>query len=196
LKIRELLCEYARQLNLTEFESLPSPTPKNVTDRYRVGKVAFDNESGMGSTPNNANASYLGFTIFISPDEFLRFAAPGQRREQSKKLYLEIKNHVPIGTPFLAIKYNEKQFGQGEPLRVEVVGHEGRNRCGAIEMLNGAHEKMPVHIIPRGELRARHFNEHFFSELRVRGMVPEGSGDGAEPKKMDISKIFWMGKQL
>jgi hypothetical protein len=197
MKLLELF-ESASQLSQEAFESLPSPSPKNVDFRFKVGNVAFDNENGMGATPNNANVNYLGFTIMMTPADFLAYALPGQRKEKAKELASLMKKHVPIGAPFLTLDINLEKFESGEePLRVVVDGHEGRARTLAIEMLNGAAEKFPVNIFPRN-LRARHLNEKFFEVLREVGMVPESESrsSSAKPKKSNFGKIFWAGKEV
>jgi len=169
LKVRELFETFDyKNLSETEFDHLSAPDAANVNDRYKVGKVAFDNEKGMGATPNNANIHYLGFVINITPSEFLNLAAHGDRSGTAEQIVSKIKDRTPIGAPFLVIKYNEKAFGQGEPLHVEIVGHEGRARMTAIRMVNGDSTKIPVHMMGRGELRARHLGEHFFSELHAK----------------------------
>jgi len=195
LRVRELFehLDY-KSLSETEFDNLPPPNAKNINDRYRVGKVAFDNKDGMGAVPNNQEVNYFGFTIFITPSVFLRFAAAGDRSETAKGLVEKIKNRTPIGNPFFSITFNEKQFEDGEPLTVKIVAHEGRARMSAIEQINGDLEKVPVHIFLRGETRARHLNEKFFQALRDRGAVPEkGAGYLSD---LHIGKIFWMGKTL
>ena len=195
MKVRELFETHDyKNLSETEFDHLSAPDAKNIADRYKVGKVAFDNKDGLGAVPNNQEINYFGFTINITPSEFLDFAAHGDRGATAEKIVNLIKDRTPVGAPFLQIKYNEKAFGQGEPLRVEIVGHEGRARMTAIRIVNGDSGKIPVHVMPRGETRARHLDDKFFAALRKVGMVPEKSyGD---PKHLDIGKIFWMGKTL
>jgi len=195
MKISELFEDFAHKaLTETEFDNLNAPDAKNTNDRYKVGKIAFDNEDGIGVTANNGNVHYRGFVVCLTPSDFLRLAYPADREEAAKKIAEHIKNREPLGAPFLDVKFNEKDFSQGEPLEVEVLGHEGRARMTAIRMVNGDSTKIPVHIIPRGEVRARHFDEKFFSALRKVGMVPEKSS--GPPRHVDIGKIFWMGKTL
>lgn len=195
MKVRELFETFDyKNLSETEFEHLSAPDAKNVDDRYKVGKVAFDNKDGMGAVPNNQEIKYFGFAMTITPSEFLELAAQGYRGDAAAKIAEHIKDRIPIGAPFLQFRYNEKEFGQGEPLRVEVVGHEGRARMTAIRMVNGDTERIPVHVMPRGETRARHLDEKFFSALRKIGMVPEKTYK--DPKHVNIGRIFWMGKTI
>jgi hypothetical protein len=194
VKVAELFEHEYKPLSEIEFEHLPAPNPKNINDRFKVGNVAYDNIHGMGAVPNNSEVNYFGFTIFITPAVFLRFAAAGDRGDVPTQIAQKIKAHYPIGTPFLNFDFNEKAFGQGEPLVMKIIGHEGRARMKAIEMVNGDLGKVPVHVLARGELRARHLNEKFFEALRDRGAVPEkGAGHISD---LHIGKIFWMGKEL
>jgi hypothetical protein len=195
VKVRELFENFdPKALSETEFDHLPAPNADNINDRYKVGKVAFDNKDGLGAVPNNQEVKYFGFVMMISPSEFLEHAAPDPApAARAKRLHDLIVARTPIGAPFLNIKYNEAAFKKGESLKVQVVGHDGRGRMHAIQSLDG-NTKIPVHVVPRGELRARHLDEKFFAELRKVGMVPEKQyGD---PKPLDIGKIYWMGKTL
>lgn len=181
------------KLTKSALEALPEPNARNIKDRYRVGSVAFDNVSGMGAVPNNQEVDYLGFAIEMTPAMFLKFAAHGNRSETAEQIAGLIKEGVPLGAPFLSITFNFKEFEQGEPLLVEVVGHEGRARMNAIHIVEG-NVKVPVHFFLKNSLRAHHLNEKFFVALRDIGMVPERLS--TKPFKVETGRIFWMGKTL
>jgi hypothetical protein len=166
-------------------------TPSNVDDVYTVGKVLFDNEEGLGSTPDNANVAYKGFVLFMKPSEFLKLALPADREEDASAIAKKIEDGHGVGNPCLYVKTNDP----GDlPFDVRVMSHEGRARASAFKKLNGDVE-MPVQIFP-AHLRARNFNEEWFKDLRKNGITPETNKEKSAPLKINITKIFWNGKEL
>lgn len=195
MKLQELFEERdeLHKLSQKEFDDLQGPSAANINDRYKVDKVAFDNHKGFGHTPNNKEVDYLGWTMEMSPRDFIDSVTPADRSEDGKRFVDFINERAPMGAPTLYVKVNEVEFGQGEPLRVLISSHEGRGRMWAIEQVNGP-LKVPVHVIPSGGMRARHFDEAFFEALRKRGIVSEGGGKVKDPHHINIGKIYWMGK--
>jgi hypothetical protein len=176
-----------------EFDALPAPSASNINSCYKVGKVAFDNKHGFGATPNNQEVNYFGFAASMTPSVFLRFAAAGDREDAGVKFTRFIQDHAPMGAPTLYISTNWQEFKEGKPLKVEVIGHEGRGRMIAIQKVNGSMEKIPVHFIPRDGARARHLSPEFFEALRDTGMSPEKSSRVSDAH---LGKIYWNGKML
>lgn len=194
MKVSELLEHRTpHKLSSAEIESLPEPSARNMNDRYRVGSVPFDNVKGMGAVPNNQEVDYLGFAVEMSPTDFLKLAARADRGDTAEEINRLLKDGAALGAPYLSITYNAKEFGQGDQLRVEVVGHEGRARALAFHNREGS-AKLPVHIFLKGGMRAHDLSERFFEELRKIGMVPERLD--VHPLKVPMGRIFWMGKTL
>lgn len=200
MKVCELLesltSEAVKRAKLTksEIDALPAPDARNINDRYRVGSVAFDMQKGLGAVPNNQEVDYLGFAMEIPASDFTKFALKADRSDSASAIEKLIKEeNCSLGAPFLNVTYNVKEFGQGEPLKVEVVGHEGRARALAFHSIEGS-TKLPVHVFVKYNIRAHDLDERFFEELRKVGMVPEKTN--IKPMKLNIGRIFWMGKIL
>lgn len=198
MKLQELFEAHdeLHRLSQKEFDDLHGPSPANINDRYKVGSVAFDNHKGFGHTPNNKEVDYLGWTMEMTPHDFIESVTPADRSEDGKKFIGFIKERATMGAPTLYVRVNEVEFGQGEPLRVLITSHEGRGRMWAIEQVNGPSMKVPVHVIPSGGMRARHLDEAFFEALRKTGIVAEGGGKTKDPHHINIGKIYWMGKTV
>lgn len=190
---RELEPPYT--ISKDEFEQLPAPGPSTIEDRFKVGKVAFDQRKGFGSVPNNRNVVYLGFVAEMKPSDFLKLAHSGDRNADASKFVGFIHGRAPMGSPTLYVSVNEDEFGKGGELRVRVDGHEGRARTTAFKQLEGD-EMVPVHFILNGGMRARDLSEKFFSELRKNGIIREEHAKTADPTSVDIGRIFWMNKTL
>lgn len=181
-------------LSKEDFDNLQDPSPANIENCFKVQNVAFDQEKGMGSTPNNRNVKYLGFVMELKPSTFLQLALDADRSDDAKKFVGFIRKHAPLASPTYYVKVNEKEYLSGEPLRVAITGHEGRGRMWAIDELNG-NTPTPVHIILDGGMRARDLNEKFFEDLRNVGLISEREKTG-DPQKIPIGRIFWNGKTL
>jgi hypothetical protein len=195
VKLAELFEQHEEPHYLTqsEFDALPSPSPQNIEDRFRVGDIAFDATKGLGNVPLNSNVDYMGFTAFMSPKTFLELAAPADRKEDAEKIEKLIRDHAPLGTPFLLADFNDEEYEQGEPLRFKIVGHEGRGRMNAVAAVNGMDSMVPVNVFPRG-IRARNLSEKFFHDLKQTGIIPQTESKDSTPKRVNLGKIFWMKK--
>jgi hypothetical protein len=196
MKLRDLFeeREAPRTITRDDFDRLGEISGSNVNDRYRVGRVAFDNEKGMGSTPNGQNVKYLGFVAELRPADFLSFVTKADRSEDAERLEKHIKALAPIAAPQLYVKVNEKEFFQdGKPLLVSISQHEGRARMWAIKALDG-NEFIPVQFILNGGMRARNLNEKFFEQLRKTGLVPQDKKTG--PDRINFGRIWWQGKEV
>jgi len=125
----------------------------------------FDPKNGVGATPNNANVDYMGMVRHMSADDFLHLASPlkNPRPGHVEGLRDLIKSGRPIGNPFLETEWNE-----GDK-RWDVKSHDGRHRSLAIKNLYGGHTQIPVHVFPRGGMRARHLTD----EMRAAPYLPQ-----------------------
>jgi hypothetical protein len=179
------------------FEALPAPDASNIDQKFRVGKVAFDNENGFGATPNNAEIAYFGFVIEMTPSQFLKQVTYEDRSEDAMRFVKFIEDHAPMASPMLYLKVNKEYFDVfTEPLRAVIQQHEGRGRMWAARAVNGADTKIPVHVIVNGGVRAKDLNTQFFDDLRKTGMVYQGGSEHAKPQPMEYGRIFWNGKTL
>ena len=148
--------------------------------------INFD-PSGTGSTPNNLNIEYLGFTKYLTPNEFLSNAAPLQEVNEKTIQYFidKYKNGEPISNPtFYAIYDEDKNV-------LEITGHEGRHRMEALRRVS-PNEKVPVHIFPQG-LRARHFVDKNVNEI---SFVPEKYSEKKYSGKNFIKNSANIGEQI
>ncbi len=197
MKIKELLeaPELGEPFKLTpeEIEAVPEVSARNIETRFKVGKVVFDQQKGLGATPNNQEVIYLGCALKLKPSHFLRLAASTDRAEDAKRFVKFIKEGAPLASPTLYVKINEEEWKSGEELRFEVTGHEGRGRMWAIDEVNG-NVPVPVHIILRGGMRARHLSEKLFKDLRNVGIYAEGSSKYSKPAVWHFGRIFWDSK--
>jgi hypothetical protein len=125
---------------------MPPPSPMNAQGKSQVGKVIFDQESGVGQVPLNQNVKYRGFTAMMRPSKFLELAADLEAPKKSSVEYIRkaIDQGKSIGSPFLNL-----DFKTGK-----VDSHDGRHRMLAILEKNGD-DPVPVHIFGKDEQRAR-----------------------------------------
>lgn len=161
--------------------SFPPITPSNMNGRYKVGHVLIDNIEGKGAVPNNQDVDYFGFTMFITPEKFIKLAASGNREADGKDIAEAMKKEVAFGNPFFQL-----DTIQGVP---RIVGHEGRARMLAIRALNG-NVYFPVHVFTVGK-RARDLDADFFANL-IRAPVMSERG---VPEHLNALKFFCAGKE-
>lgn len=152
-------------------------SPDNMMSQYKVGSVIFDNEDGLGVTPNNKEIDYFGFTVIMKIDTFLKLAANhGGKREESANDIKELLNQgYGIATPMLYLKISDLNE---ETMKVEVTGHEGRARVICCQKYFNL-TKIPVHIMPTG-YRSKHITKEVFDRINWIGIKPE---DGGSPVK-------------
>lgn len=191
----KLFLENSNFLSKNKLVGLPDIEANNVEDVFKVGKVTFDQHKGLGATPNNRNVVYRGFVAELKPSTFLKLVTPADRGEDSKKFVGLIEKGTSLASPTLYISINEEEFENGEPLKVKITGHEGRARTWAFDTING-NVPMPVHFILEGGMRARDLSKKFFDALAETGFIPQDVSKDATPTKVNIGRIFWMGKIL
>lgn len=168
------------------FESAPSAG--NVDGSFTVGAVKFDNERGMGNTPNSQNVMYKGAVAMMKPSVFRSLATAADRSDTSKGMIAKLEAGESIAAPWLDIDI----IGEPEnPKEVKVTGHEGRARADAFKALNGD-VPMPVQLQLVG-LRARHLSPEFFEWIEKNGLTAERSSTKIKPA---AQKYFWDGKTI
>lgn len=195
MKVAELFEATDKRYTEQQFNALKEPSPGNIEGAFRVGKTVFDNENGLGQTPNNQNVIYAGFAVEMKPSTFLRLAAAGDRRDDAQKFAKMMGEYVPFGSPTLYIDCNLEEWQEGTAeLWVKVKSHEGRGRMWAFDQVNG-NVPVPVHVFVAG-LRARHLSKEFFDQLRDKGFIPEDQPQNGHHLKVNLGRIFWNGETL
>lgn len=160
-----------------------TPTPGNVDGSFVVGDVKFDNENGMGATPNSANVGYRGAVVWMKPSVFRSLALAADRSDTSPGMVKKMKAGAAIAVPWLDIDV----IGDPKaPTAVKVTGHEGRARADAFKVINGD-IPMPVQLQLLG-IRARHLSPEFFKWIEENGLTAEHSDAKVLPA---AKKYFW-----
>lgn len=133
-----------------------------------ISEVNINNVKGRGAVPNNQDVDYFGLRVQMTPKTFLDLAAKTSNLP-SQEMIDYIKNGGSIGAPFLDIIVPDNM---NDP--PHVVGHEGRNRMMAVEMVEG-NKPIEVHIFPRGAInRAKHINKDVIRYFN-KGMYKENT---------------------
>lgn len=166
------------------------PTPANVDGQFVVGKVKFDNERGIGSTPNNGNVAYMGAVAWMTPTSFRKLAHHADRGKAARELENLMRGGSAIGCPFLdlAIERTDDKIRS-----IIVKGHEGRARSDAIAKINGSNVLMPVHLFFLGGARARHLDQEIWDHISIHGIRPEDMRTSIDP---GIDHVFVAGKSI
>ena len=114
----------------------------------KVGRVVYDPYEGVGNTPNGTEVDYRGFTVWMTPQSFIKlnpvrtFFDEGGYLEQ----YFKSEGDISIAPSWVTAEYIDGVW--------QVDGHEGRGRAMQVDKIQ-PNELMPVHVFPRGGLRAR-----------------------------------------
>lgn len=176
-------------LNLLEEENFPEAAPLNVNEKFKVGKVNFDNENGMGATPMGQNILYRGAVAWIKPTTFKALATAADRTEDARNFAEMMKRGKPIAAPFLVLSVTREEDGSVKS--VKVTSHEGRARTDAILLLNG-NDPIPVQLHISYE-RARDLSQEFFEWIEANGIRSEDSNTRVFP---DAKFYFWNGEKI
>lgn len=176
-----------KQFLLAENEASPS----NVDGSFVVGKVKFDNERGLGATPNNANVLYMGAVGWMTPAAFRRLAHQADRSEDAKRLEDLLRGGNSTGCPFLDLSIERNK--EDKIVSIKIKGHEGRARSDAIAKINGANVAMPVHLFFRGGMRAHDLKPEVWDFISTHGVCPEGTDT---PIDSGIERVFVQGKSI
>lgn len=135
---------------------------KDFIDEYKI-----DNVKGLGSTSNNQEIRYRGFTALMKPSVFLSLAAPLDEPRSVPYIIKHIEQGGSIGSPYLTVDIPE-QWYEGDFTNLSyarVTGHEGRNRMMAIQKLEGDNPvEMQIHL--RGK-RGREMSDEMMFQLQM-----------------------------
>lgn len=151
----------------------------------QIGDVTFDNKDGAGAVSDNIDSNYKGFTILMTPDEFLRLSAPLMEDNISTKLTTN-----KLGTPFLNCEWVDGKW--------QVIGHEGRHRAIALRASLPEGTRIPVNVFGKGDYnRARYLSPEmihaaFISEKGGEIIHPQGTaylGGRKANGKIQIYKV-------
>lgn len=134
-----------------------------------VNELKWDNEQGLGQTPNNQNIDYMGMRVQMRPSVFLKLAAPIEMRPKDRETIEFMKStDQAFGSPTLYItvpdEWRDGDFSQGQ---AQVSGHEGRHRMVAQGESEGD-RPVETHIIlksPYREWRNRHITPELIDRL-------------------------------
>lgn len=150
----------ARHYTKEQIEALPEfnmgVSERAFKVRSKQGFIAFDNQKGLGETPNNRNIIYKGCVAILSIDKLLR-VLPGmeERQRDSFKMLDLIKRGFSIASPFIELDIDS--YVDGNKGLAQAVGHEGRARVWALHKLGV--KEIPVQLQFSG-YRARHVKDH------------------------------------
>tara|TARA_Y100000296_G_C5103498_1_gene221241 strand:+ start:406 stop:924 length:519 start_codon:yes stop_codon:yes gene_type:complete len=115
----------------------------------KVGNVTYDPQ-GVGSTPNGNNVDYLGFTVWMRTDDFIKLNPTRHDESEYLSSYFREADSIVVAPPFIVAKWKDDHW--------QVMGHEGRGRMIEVEKISPS-SMVPVHIFPSGGNRARHLTE-------------------------------------
>lgn len=128
--------------------------------------IKIDNVNGLGAVPSNQNIDYEGFTLEMTPLEFLRLVPSRNYPSTADEMFEKMKKQG-IGSPFLSAAYipvpydpNMKYSADSKGIW-KVIGHEGRGRMMIILEHYGNDDKYPVQIFPY-----RLKNKHLTDEMK------------------------------
>ena len=133
---------------------LQSGDKVDVEGRYRLTSpsgetMVFDSSEGAGSTPNNKNVVWYGYTVWITPAQFLSLndrLDDGRRTNERLNAMREASRSLSWGPPMLYVEDAGDSF--------KVRNHEGRHRMTVLSMMGMGDTPVPVHVITSG-LRSR-----------------------------------------
>ena len=135
---------------------------RDFIDEYKI-----DNVKGLGSTSNNQEIRYRGFTALMKPSVFLSLAAPLDEPRSVPYIIKHIEQGGGIGSPYLTVDIPE-QWYKGDFTNLSyarVTGHEGRNRMMAIQKLEGDNPvEMQIHLRDR---KGREISDEMMFQLQM-----------------------------
>lgn len=176
--------------------NMPTASPKEMDGSFTVGRVAFDNQSGLGNTSRGGNVLYEGAVAWIRPTVFRRLATRSDRSDTFDKMLPLVERGQAIAAPFLVLRLPD--FEQTQQLKAEdvqgiepyVMSHEGRARSDVFKALNGD-VPMPVQLFFHG-FRARHLCEELFDAVE-EGILNEAKTLRIPPRS---TCYYWQGRLL
>lgn len=121
-------------------------------------QIKIDQAKGLGQVPFNLDIGYFGFVAMMKPSAFLSLA-PSMGDETSSFVKDRLAAGAAIASPLLGVEFDTEKGV------VRIDAHEGRHRMEGIRSLVGD-EEIPVHIFPRGGLRARNMTAEMIELFR------------------------------
>lgn len=117
-----------------------------------VGRIIYDPYGGLGNVPNGQEVDYMGFTVWMTPENFIKLNEARVEESEFVKQHFEnsLENLENGGKVSVAPSWLSAEYVDGV---WQVDGHEGRGRAAEINKIQPG-ELMPVHVFPRG-MRAR-----------------------------------------
>jgi len=137
-----------------------------------LDEATIDNREGWGAVPYNQDVDYFGLRVKMTPNTFLKLAAPLDD-EPSEKIHNHIQKGGAIGAPHLYITIPEDWDNKDFSMPAHVAQHEGRNRMKSILKIEGDHP-IEVHLFPLGGYRNRDLTPEFIKTLN-KGLYAEKS---------------------
>lgn len=107
--------------------------------KFSVGKIKFDSKKGMGAMGFNSNINYMGYTVWMKPDQFLKLNPERVDKKGPVEIKQKMESGESIAPPFMDGVYDPKSG------KTKIMGHEGRGRMMAAHQIQPDME-IPVHI--------------------------------------------------
>jgi putative chitinase len=149
---------------------------RRLIDPNELNEYKVDNSKGLGKVPHNSNVDYRGLRVLMKPSTFIKLAPSIDHDETIDYIEQYMKNGGALGSPYLVIDIPEEWTEENKFRKMaKVVAHEGRHRMMAIQRLEGD-DPVEVHIIPNGEIRARHLNDNVLKYLNKSLISQTGHG--------------------
>jgi hypothetical protein len=118
-----------------------------------VTELSFDDQNGIGITPNNKDIDHIGMRVLMRPDDFIRLAQPLPiDDEEEAKIKAMATSGKKFAPPWLKIEVaNEwKAFDKSPEFRFakpgRIIEHEGRHRMLAHKLEHG-NVPVEVHVV-------------------------------------------------
>ncbi len=128
----------------------------------KINEVIIDNKNGRGVVPNNQDVDYFGMRVNMKPSTFIKLASK-LGRDPEPEMIDYIKQGGAIGSPFLVINV---PWDEDDDSKLQVRGHEGRNRMLAILKAEGD-APVETHLFFSGKFnRARHLEPEFMDAIK------------------------------
>lgn len=133
-------------------------------------EVKINNQTGIGSVPDNANVDYKGLRVMLSPSKFLMLAEPLPPADNTELEDL-IKQGQAIGSPFFIISIPDEWIDGDLSKSARIVGHEGRHRMSALYQAEGD-APIETHIFFTAGIRNRDLTQDIVARLN-RDIISE-----------------------
>lgn len=158
---------------------------KNIQGQFTHNGINYDQRGGIGAVPLQSNVKYEGFTVFMTPEEFLSLN-PDRGGKIEPGIEKKITAGEPIASPWM--KVNVLENG-----RTVVTAHEGRGRAQVLaDLIPG--QTIPVNIFPSEELNGslQEMRDRDLSEDIVGRRIYSDKRAAAETS-VAPSRVIWGG---